>query len=189
MSETFTIQGIQCNDSLTVLDLSSNGLGLKQNETALALLVNGLQLNFSVTSLVLYDNNLKARGAESLSLILSNNHTITSVDASSNAIGDKGLLHLVQGCCHNPVLTELNLFDNNIYEEGASGLASALLESKSSTLERIDAGGNNIGPAGAQAISKLIHHLTWLGLANTNIGDKGVSCDPPPSPSPALLRL
>ena len=104
------------------------------------------------------------------------NSTLKHLDLSSNEIGDLGAGHMARACNQNSSLTALHLFDNKIGPAGVVALASALQKNTKCAVQSLDLGGNAVGAAGSEELAFLIRsdRLTWLGLGNTDVGDKGV---------------
>ncbi|KAL0206005.1 hypothetical protein P9112_001312 [Eukaryota sp. TZLM1-RC] len=111
-----------------------------------------------------------------LARALESDSTLTTLDLWVNNITDEGASALARALESNSTLTELNLRRNNITDEGASALARAL-ESNSS-LTTLDLQFNNITDEGASALARALESnstLTRLSLQNNKITDEGAS--------------
>jgi Leucine-rich repeat (LRR) protein len=99
--------------------------------------------------------------------------SLTSLDLWGNNIGDEGA-RAIANSAHFSSLTSLNLRRNTIGPEGATAIAnSAYL----SALTLLDLSANNIRDEGATAIANSAHlsSLTSLNLSSNNIRDEGAT--------------
>ena len=111
-----------------------------------------------------------------LSEVLAVNSTLTNLDLSENSLGDEGATSLSQALKVNSTLTNLDLRGNSIGAEGATSLAQAL--KVNSTLTTLDLGWNSIGAEGATSIAqalKVNSTLTNLDLGSNRIGAEGAT--------------
>ncbi|MDX1916541.1 MAG: hypothetical protein SFT68_00955 [Rickettsiaceae bacterium] len=102
---------------------------------------------------------------------MSQNRALTSANLGSNNIGDEGATAIATAIAQNNTLTSINLSWNNIYHKGARFIAGILAQNK--TLTSIDLGNNKIGANGAGAISTTIKQnrtLTSIDLRHNDIG-------------------
>jgi Ran GTPase-activating protein (RanGAP) involved in mRNA processing and transport len=76
------------------------------------------------------------------------NRTLTALNLSQNAIGDRGATALAEALKLNSTLARLDLSGNAIDEAGARALASALRENHG--LVSLSIGDNYLGEAGAK---------------------------------------
>ena len=91
-------------------------------------------------------------------------------------ISDAGATALAQALHHNSTLKRLYLSNNNISNVGATALAQALHHN--STLEMLHLSNKNISDVGATDLAQALHHnstLNELHLSNTNISDAGAT--------------
>jgi hypothetical protein len=98
--------------------------------------------------------------------------TITELNLYNNHIGDEGSIALAAALKDNS-LTKLNLSRNNIGAEGATALAAALQDNNS--LTSLDLAYNQISDEGASALARALQGsiaLTSLCLLNTNVNDE-----------------
>src|SRR3989338_6644607 len=87
----------------------------------------GLSHNVAtLTSLNLSSNQLGDEGAGRLAEALAFNSTLTNLNLKSNNVGDKGASRLAEALATNSSLTSLNLMNNWVGDEGAGRLAEAL---------------------------------------------------------------
>ena len=115
-----------------------------------------LASNATLTSLDVSSNQIGDAGAQALAA----NTTLTSLDVSYNQIGGAG----AQALAANSALTALNVSSNHIGGAGAQALAA------NTTLTALNVRGNNIGNAGAQALAANTT-LTALDVRGNNIGN------------------
>ena len=99
---------------------------------------------------------------------------ISFVNLSINNIGSLGCVEIVKLFDNtNCQLRGLNLFDNNIGDEGVKQLSNIL---KNSQLSSLNLGGNNIGDEGVKQLSNGLKNsqLSSLNLEENNIDGEGV---------------
>jgi len=104
----------------------------------------------------------------------SNSIPTTSLDLSSNEIGDENAKLLANALKVNTSLTELNLFSSNIRNDGAVAIFDALKENK--TLKNLNMASNRISFVGGKAACealKINSTLTLLNLEYSDLGPKG----------------
>src|SRR3989338_7421964 len=88
------------------------------------------------------------------------NSSLTTLNLSSNSIGDSGVSALATALQYNSSLTTLNLTGNSIGDSGASALATAL--SHNSSLTTLNLTRNSIGDSGASALATALSHNSSL---------------------------
>ncbi|KAL0238597.1 hypothetical protein GEMRC1_013070 [Eukaryota sp. GEM-RC1] len=102
------------------------------------------------------------------------NGSVTELDLQENSIGNEGAIALAEALKVNSTVTQINLVVNSIGTEGAIALADAL--KVNSTVTRIDLGSNSIGTEGAIALAealKVNSTVTRIDLGENSIGTKG----------------
>ena len=142
----------------------------------LSILFLALRVNTSLTSLNLSSNFIGDEEANSLSQALRVNTSLTSLDLSDNSIGDEGANSLSQALRVNTSLTSLDLSINSIGDEGANFLSQALRVNTS--LTSLNLCGNSIGHEGANFLSQALRvntSLTSLNLRGNSIGHEGAN--------------
>ena len=147
---------------------------IDDNQTAL--LATALQTNHSLTSLDLSSNEVGAAGASALANALQNNQSLTYLYFHYNQVGDAGASALANALQNNHSLTSLNLSFNKVGAAGASALATALQTNHSLTSFYLYS--NEVGDAGASALANALQNnqsLTKLDLRNNQVGDAGAS--------------
>jgi hypothetical protein len=105
---------------------------------------------------------------------IKNNNTITEIDLKNNNIGNNGAKALADALKVNNIITKLELWDNNIGIEGAIAIAGML--EKNTTITKLELWDNNIGDDGAKALAKALEKnktITELDLWGNNIKDDG----------------
>jgi Ran GTPase-activating protein (RanGAP) involved in mRNA processing and transport len=113
-----------------------------------------------------------------LERIRSSDPKLTVVNLYHNNVGDEGARDIADALKHNTTLEWLYLSDNNIGDEGACAFADALKHN--TTLIELDISVNNIGDEGVCAFADALKHNTrlhWLELSNNNIGDASIVKD------------
>ena len=155
-------------------------------------LAQALRVNTSVKTLKLSRNPLGDEGAKALAEMLGGNGTESSgivnttlehVDLSWCSIGPVGAQHLAQALRVNTSVKTLNLFCNNLHDEGVKTLAEMLggngAESSgtvNTTLEHVDLSWCRIGPVEAQHLAQALRVNTsvkTLKLSRNPLGDEG----------------
>ena len=155
-------------------------------------LAQALRVNTSVKTLKLSFNSLCDEGAKALAEMLGGNGaessgtvntTLEHVDLSWCCIGPVGAQHLAQALCVNTSVKSLNLWNNNLLDEGAKALAEMLggngAESSgtvNTTLEHVDLSDCDIGPVGAQHLAQALcvnTSVKTLKLSDNPLGDEG----------------
>eukprot|EP00581_Thalassiosira_minuscula_P009710 CAMPEP_0183709706 /NCGR_PEP_ID=MMETSP0737-20130205/5694_1 /TAXON_ID=385413 /ORGANISM="Thalassiosira miniscula, Strain CCMP1093" /LENGTH=1745 /DNA_ID=CAMNT_0025937873 /DNA_START=28 /DNA_END=5265 /DNA_ORIENTATION=+ len=139
------------NRTLVCIDVSGNNLGDEGMED----LSKVIPYNKSLITLNIEDNKIGDEGATAFAESLMENATLAEINLSGNLIGDRGAgdLFKVLGSA-NGTVTSLQLRFNAISDEGATELASALLDNE--TLQLVDLSNNNITNAGAKDLMKVV---------------------------------
>lgn len=189
---------LETNNKWETLELDRNEIG---DEGAMKF-AKALKVNTSLTLLKCYDNNIGPDGGIGLAKALTQNRTLTSLDLGSNGIraagagafanalqsnnsslaslnlwgnqiGDEGTVELASSLRYNSALTELNLGYNNFYLEGTEAIAEALKDNKA--LMRLDLPNNHLtdGIISIADMLKSNNTLTYLGLGANNINSNG----------------
>ena len=156
-------QMLTSNNTLSVMDISNNDIGL-----------DGCQYladcrNISLNKLIMSRCKLGDRGANVIGRLLYHNKSITSVDLSSNSISDAGVEKLVEYLKCTNTIKHLGLYNNNITSNGANHLRK-LFSLNHTTLNSIKLGRNPLKDEGVdlilQSITTTMEHV---GLANTGM--------------------
>src|SRR5205823_3820007 len=94
------------------------------------------------------------------------------LDVSYNRIGPEGPSALLEQ--NPPMLHTLRMADNDLGDEGASGLAGS---PASCTLQEVDLGMNGMGDGAARALAKSKHlrNLLVLWLGGNRLGEKAAA--------------
>ncbi len=133
-----------------------------------------LQSHPQITTLDLSSNRIGNERLKALAAALANNTTLTTLDLGNTDLGDEDAQVLAAALKENSTLTTLNLIVNSIGAMGAKALAAALKEN--STLIYLNLRGNRIGDNGAQALAMGLEgnkSLTNLHLYGNFIRDEG----------------
>ncbi|KAL9965547.1 hypothetical protein ACROYT_G029361 [Oculina patagonica] len=120
----------------------------------------------------------RTNGADAVVLAeaLKGNSSLTVLNLYNNNIGAQGATGLAAALQKNASLTELDLSLNKIGDHGATGLAEALQENKS--LTKLHLYLNGIGGQGATELTRTLQlnaSLTELNLSCNIIGDEGAT--------------
>lgn len=122
-------------------------------------------------------NQIGDSGAIALGVTLKSHPSLRRVDVRSNSIGGSGANKLGQGLAQNSCLTSLDLSDNPLSDKGLASLAKALTNSRVSGLLELRLENTGVGPAGADALAKLLNtstKLTTLEMGRMTLrGDAG----------------
>ena len=102
---------------------------------------------------------------------------LTELNLYNKGIGVPGALVLSSLLPVSASLTELNLYDNTLMDEGCTSVCDALRKNKTCKLAKLNIGSNAIdvdGAKSAAAYMAISASLTSLDLYHNSIGDKGV---------------
>ena len=97
---------------------------------------------------------------------------------SRNFLGAEGAAALAPALAANGSLTALDLYFNQLNNEGVSAVCEAIQSNKETKLASLNFGYNGIGPVGANAVATMVAvtgGLTALDLSSNNLKDEGVS--------------
>jgi len=160
MDESCTVERLQLHYfSLTVTEFTN---ALKSERCTLK-------------TLHLYENRLTEEHAAELAMALRENRSIETVILNECEIDCAAAMALATGLEGNETLKTMNLWDNNIEDEGGKALAEALLKN-GSALETLNLWGNKIGDEGAKAFADMLREnnsLRDLIFVYNRIGDDG----------------
>ncbi len=153
----------------TLSYLSLEGISIDSEEGAAAI-SKGIRSNRSLTHLILSSNRIGDK--ESLVIVdgLKSNHTITHLGLQSNRFKLDGIKPLLE----LTNITYLSLRYMNLGEGGAIAIMRSL--ESNNTLASIDLSNTSIGDYGAAAIKYILQSnntLTFLNLESNNIGVHG----------------
>jgi hypothetical protein len=98
-------------------------------------------------------------------------HALTSLDASSNKLGDTNGMLIAKALTTNTTLKLLNLACNQLGSESAKALAIAL--DSNTTLTQLDLGDNSLGDESGKLLAEVLKSnttLTQLELGSNNLG-------------------
>ena len=132
--------------------------------------------NFSLITLNLGANSIGSAGASSLSKALKENSSLITLNLSGNRIGHAGASSLSRALTANCSIITLNLSRNFLGGAGASSLSLALTANSSLTI--LDLSRNLIDGAGASSLFQALtanSSLTSLDLTYNSIGNDGAS--------------
>ena len=110
-----------------------------------------------LTKILVDDNELGDAGATILCDALRES-TVTKVEElnlSDNGIGPEGAKAVAAMAAVVASITDLNLFNNIIKDEGVTVICEALQSNKDTKLASLNISGNAIGPAGAKAVAAM----------------------------------
>ena len=130
--------------------------------------------NSSLITLNLSDNSIGDAGASSLSQALTENSSLITLNLNGNSIGHAGASSLSQALTANCSLSTINLSRNLLGDAGASSLSLAL--TSNSSLSTLDLSFNLIDGAGASSLFQALtanSSLTSLDLMYNSVGNDG----------------
>lgn len=128
-----------------------------------------------ITSASFTSNRLQLNSAEPLTLLLSTQASLHTLNLKHNQLGDQGVERLSSCLQTNTALKHLNISCNNITDNGAERIG--LMLQKNSTLQRLFLNNNSIGSIGIKSITeglKNVHsNLNLLNLDRNKFGEEG----------------
>ena len=163
------VQMLTSNNTLSVIDISNNDIGL-----------GGCQYladcrNISLDKLIMRWCELGVNGADKIGEMLYHDTSITSVDLAYNNIGDHGVEKLVKHLKSNHTIKHLNLLSNEITSVGANHL-SKLFSLDHTAINSLQLGKN---PLKDKGVDLMLHSITitmeYVGLCNTESSCSSVS--------------
>ena len=95
---------------------------------------------------------------------------------SRNTLGAEGAEALAPALAAYGSLTALDLYFNNLNNEGVSAVCEAIQSNKETKLASLNFGQNNIGPVGANAVATMVAvtgSLTKMSLAHNELEEEG----------------
>ena len=173
------------------MDLSSNSIGgyyengrgygkviaTPEGPKAIA---DALRVCASVTHVDVRGNSIAGEGASSLSAAVLGNtmievfnempikemraNSLTELDLHGEGIGVEGGMVLAGLLPAMASVTELNLYQNSIKDEGVTAICEALQSNKETKLASLNIGANSIGPAGAKSVAAMVAVIASLTL-------------------------
>ena len=166
------MEGLLQHNIIQTLTMSGSHLS-EENCVSLGTLLQQSKCQLRV--LYISGCGISGEGAVHLGTVLTNNHSLTTLDISGNPIGDIGAAALGDMIRSNTVLTTLSMKECGITSEGCVQLAAGLIEN--TTIQTLWLNGNHVGVDGARAISKVIEKnktLHWLWLDGDESLEEGV---------------
>jgi hypothetical protein len=157
---------------LSHIDLGSCGL----RDSGAVRLASAVISNRTVRSVDVSCNDLTGACCVELSRCIDSS-SLTSLDISTNRLGDVGAQSLSSGIARSRTLDSLSLSRNGVGKVGALAIAGAINASQSRSLRSLTMGCNPLGDDGAAAVAKALAHpaccLKALNLFSAEIGDAG----------------
>lgn len=163
--------------TLTKLDLSFNPL----TAAGVANVMEPLMLESSpckLRYLNLKNTQLGPKGSTTIASILRYQGSLQELYIGGNQMGSKGMKAIAAVLTHNTTLQIIDVSYNSIKKQGATFIVDALMDAAESGLVKIDLTCNKIGPAGAQALAKLLsvnRTLEAVYVCRNEIGPEGAS--------------
>lgn len=165
---------LETNNTLNTLRLDYNNI----NDDGAAHLALALRTNRAVTSLDLSCNKIGNKGIDCLALALNINNNLKTLIISNwgrDSINEElSAKLLASALAWNRALTELDLCNQGINNEGATELASAL--KINTTLKKLNLTQNKVGIKGATALASALKtntNLIKLNLTENQVGTEG----------------
>eukprot|EP00121_Abeoforma_whisleri_P016169 Awhi_evm1s14848 len=155
----------------TVIELDLSNLSCSLNDLQNMILI--LNQDTTIKKLLVFRNR-KFLGTTILSNLLIENHTLTFLDLSSNAMTGDDVQDIARGLKENKALHTLDLNNNKLGDEGVKGIAESLKYNFS--LSSLFLGCNCIGAEGLGLLSialRVNHCLTILDLSGNDIEVEG----------------
>ncbi|KAH9773496.1 RNI-like superfamily protein [Citrus sinensis] len=162
------------NSTIRSLHLNGNyGGALGANALA-----KGLEGNKSLRELHLHGNSIGDEGIRALmSGLSSRKGKLAVLDIGNNSISAKGAFHVAEYIKNCKSLLWINLYMNDIGDEGAEKIADALKQNRTiTTIDLLDLAYNPIGADGAKALSEVLKfhgNINTLKLGWCQIGASG----------------
>ncbi|KAK8498910.1 hypothetical protein V6N13_045922 [Hibiscus sabdariffa] len=158
---------------LRKLDLRDNMFGV---EAGVAL-SKSLSLFAGLTEIYVSYLNLEDDGAEALANVLKESApSLEVLEMAGNDITAKGAVSLAACIASKPLLTKLNLAENELKDEGAILIGKALAEGHGQ-LNEVDMSANSVRRAGARLLAQVVVKIPGFELLNINgnfISDEGI---------------
>lgn len=159
--------GTNCNTTLRVLWLSTNGITQK----SAPLIADYISQSCMLTDLALSCNRVCDSGIEMIAQALAKNHTLQRLSFASNRIGPLGARYLSEALQNHPTIRFLNLgysrstdavheLGNSLSDEGAVYMADLIRHN--TVLRNLDLLHNSISQAGVNSIISALEHNTSL---------------------------
>lgn len=164
------------NSTLRVLDVSYNNIKKSGASILAESLKNSTESNLRVIDISC--NNLGPAGLQAFAKLLAVDRKIEGFYAGRNLVGAEGASILRNALKVNYTLKELRLDNNDIGDLGAWMLADSLAENehRSSAIEKIVLGWNDIGLEGAVSLANALkenNKLRHIDLTGNNICSSG----------------
>ena len=167
-------KGILYHDNILTLSLQN----AQVKDSGMGHLVTALDKVTDLRILRANGNQLTSEGAARLfSALCMQNTSLREIDISNNKIDAAGVADLLKLITANPQLTSINLSSNLLGDAGAASVAAALSKSQA-PVTSLDLNHNKIGNEGAAAIAELLAntpHITSVNLVGNEIGDEGAA--------------
>lgn len=155
---------------LQKLNLASTGLQPPQ----VCALSKALQLNSSLKAIELRGNKPQTSGCRALGEACASSPSLTSLQLSACQIGDEGVQQLLCALPGRGVLAQLNLGSNGLTDKATVDISRSLSR-PGSCIKALGLSDNSISSRGVGAVAKLISTspLSDLQLSDNDIGDAG----------------
>ena len=147
--------------NLTSIDLSRNSIGeafyVKPDELSGASLTEGSKVSYQGQEVTVLQEEDEDGDIQ-----------ITNV----------GILQLAEALRVCASVTDLNLYDNSLKDEGVTTICKAVQSNKETKLASLNFGRNSVGIVGAEAVAAMVAvvpSLTSLDVRSNNIADEGAS--------------
>ena len=87
---------------------------------------------------------------------LKGTESVESLDLSNKRLGVASAVVIASLIGDNASLTELNLYGNEVKDEGVTAICEAVQSNKETKLASLNVGSNEIGPAGAKSVAAMV---------------------------------
>ena len=158
------VQMLTSNDTLSMLDISNNDIGLDDGCQYLADC-----RNISLKKLKIFGCRLGVSGVDKIGKMLCYNKSIAYIDLGRNSIGDDGVEKLVEHLKYNKTIKHLDLWSNMITSNGASHLRK-LFSLNYTNVNSIELSNNPLKDQGVDCILQSITiNMEFVGLCDTRM--------------------
>jgi NLR family CARD domain-containing protein 3 len=164
---------LRVNGALTKINVSWNIFG----PGGAKVFADALRVNGGLTELSIYGNHVRDEGVRAIcEAIQSNKETkLTSLNFGGNSIGPFGANAVAALVVATGGLTELNIANNSIKDEGITAICYAVQGNKESKLAKLNVAGNNISPVGATAVAAMV--AVTGGLTSIDVSQNKIAGD------------
>ncbi|KAA6426274.1 MAG: hypothetical protein FRX49_03386 [Trebouxia sp. A1-2] len=137
-------------------------------------LCQALRANTTLKELYASGHHLTPQTAGMLGAMLAANTSLVSICLGDDALGDAGVLELVDGVKQNSTLQKVDLENKGISSKGADSIAAAIQGHQS--LQQLVLAHNHLSDEGVRLLQPALALLRRLDLRGCHIGSQGAQC-------------